>query len=1172
MTDVKQSGLVTPGHLAEWATTGVAADSGTSVTEILEEATSPRTQRSVTTTPIVVEDTDEILNCNIPLAATCLLPLASSRNGSALTFQDLGQAGAHNIVVTASGGDLIDGLASVTLNVNYQDVTLVPFADGVNVGWTIDPFSNGGSSGGITVGAPVVGGTPGLFFYDNSGVVGVASAGGGGATAGAFATIASLVLASIPTPPAFAVVTDSVRGGNFVWSSANLSTQVMNDPGQGIYVAPFADTTGASGAWVRQFAGPVDWAWWNAIPDGVVIDPFGLGYDALTAQSWAATGGGQITYTTQNAHSVVVGASFQITGSSPSGYNGYFVAIAGTTGSTLVVTHAANPGSSSTLGTLCGPVITSGTDNGVALCNWNIWARNQGTVSVLPSAGTYCFNGGTGITFQGTPFFACYALIGITNMTLNGAGAVSLQNLYSEVASGGNSAFATPFPLMKFQVIKGYPIQQTVPGSQTFTFVNSGDAANFSIGQTMLLGSIDAQFNGYPPNMGQFEYVTILGISGGLVRIVEQIKYEHRTDFPDFSLSGASFACGAARAWSMVNSASANSDFNAWDGKFVITGMQVNRPPGQSVSNPYATLNKRDIVTENWVGVGLSESNGKSFYHTNDTYWTAGEIDKLVDQAVYNNPHGPDVGLGSQSANPTRMVVTGGIIGSMVGFGRQSTVRGTRITAVQPGAQFSMSSNAVFEECDIYQTAEGSLGFVTDGAVVNTIDGTNAYWAAAGTFVGTISGSTLTLTSVSTGSCLDIVGCNITASNTTLVPEWTIVTSLLTGLLGQAGSTYSLSTTGGTASGTTITIGNTGVLKLNYAGLAFTSTSWGLMPGTWLNVQASTPSGNLFSNDLGTGLLLANFLDNANSQTLTISASGSSYVSATGVITLTVSGSIIAGPGEPVSIYNITGTGTNLAMLDGTWIAQAGTTGTTVVLAGPSGQGTITITGGSTLSGYVGTMRTTLPFSAQPSWATNKIYTIKNNSVRFMECTGCDVVRECSDADNADQRYFEYRRIPFGGINGTSMSFNVFPGGQLMKVVVNVVNPSAISTARLTLNFPSYQTPSMTVDTGGIGLTINLGIAGIRTIDQNVWTGDQTSDALTVGGSAASLLPAGRNLGGTLSMQFFTNNQSDGQSASGEVIVFASYGSTRKNITRAYDASGVLTPAHQPIPTQGILP
>ena len=144
-------------------------------------------------------------------------------------------------------------------------------------------------------------------------------------------------------------------------------------------------------------------------------------------------------------------------------------------------------------------------------------------------------------------------------------------------------------------------------------------------------------------------------------------------------------------------------------------------------------------------------------------------------------------------------------------------------------------------------------------------------------------------------------------------------------------------------------------------------------------------------------------MDNANLQNLTISSG--TYNSGTGIITLTVSSNIIAGPGEPVSI-NPTGTGANLATLLGTWIAQAGTTGTTVVLQGPIGEGAITITGGVTFSGAVATIRTTLPFSSQPSWATNKIYMLKNNNVKFEDCTGCDIVRQCSDANDSGQRYF----------------------------------------------------------------------------------------------------------------------------------------------------------------------
>jgi hypothetical protein len=65
----------------------------------------------------------------------------------------------------------------------------------------------------------------------------------------------------------------------------------------------------------------------------------------ITAASWAATGGGQITLTTNVAHGMAVGANFAVAGVTPSGYNGNYVSITGTTGSTIVAAQVVNPGS-----------------------------------------------------------------------------------------------------------------------------------------------------------------------------------------------------------------------------------------------------------------------------------------------------------------------------------------------------------------------------------------------------------------------------------------------------------------------------------------------------------------------------------------------------------------------------------------------------------------------------------------------------------------------------------------------------------------------------------------------------------------------------------------------------------------------------------------------------------
>ena len=101
---------------------------------------SARTQRLVTTSPITVGGTDQIINVNISAGSpTCTLPLASSRAGVVLTFKDVGgNFGAHSLTITPVGGDTIDGLASLVLSTNRMTINLVPANDGTTTGWFIE--------------------------------------------------------------------------------------------------------------------------------------------------------------------------------------------------------------------------------------------------------------------------------------------------------------------------------------------------------------------------------------------------------------------------------------------------------------------------------------------------------------------------------------------------------------------------------------------------------------------------------------------------------------------------------------------------------------------------------------------------------------------------------------------------------------------------------------------------------------------------------------------------------------------------------------------------------------------------------------------------------------------------------------------------------------------------
>ena len=88
------------------------------------------------------------------------------------------------------------------------------------------------------------------------------------------------------------------REGKFVFSNANLSTEVSADTAQGIYVAPAWDPTGASGAWVRKPDGPWNVRWFGAVGDFLTDDlpAFNAALSLLRAIDFSGSqpGGGRL--------------------------------------------------------------------------------------------------------------------------------------------------------------------------------------------------------------------------------------------------------------------------------------------------------------------------------------------------------------------------------------------------------------------------------------------------------------------------------------------------------------------------------------------------------------------------------------------------------------------------------------------------------------------------------------------------------------------------------------------------------------------------------------------------------------------------------------------------------------------------------------------------------------
>lgn len=94
----------------------------------------------------------------------------------------------------------------------------------------------------------------------------------------------------------------------------------------------------------------------------------------------------------------------------------------------------------------------------------------------------------------------------------------------------------------------------------------------------------------------------------------------------------------------------------------------------------------------------------------------------------------------------------------------------------------------------------------------------------------------------------------------------------------------------------------------------------------------------------------------------TLTISSGTYNTTTGQIALTMAATPTYGPPDSMTLASLTGTGTNLATLNGTWTILS-VVGSVVTLQGPTGEGSITITGGSATIG--GSASQALPVKIQ---------------------------------------------------------------------------------------------------------------------------------------------------------------------------------------------------------------
>jgi hypothetical protein len=452
----------------------------------------------------------------------------------------------------------------------------------------------------------------------------------------AFATIASLAATAIPAAAAYAVVTDPLRGGIFAWSALNLSAFVTADIGQAIYVAPASAPTGVSGAWVRQYTGPVNFSWFGGVGDANVT---------LGPPNHTIFGDYRSSYTT-----IINSAGTD----NSAAFNNF-------------LPWARNE------------------------------AANGRAVAVECAPGSYCFDLAN-FTFPG--FYGINQLDFNANgavFTNTNSGDTYLSNPWlfqcSPFVTGPSWAGDGVIPAGGSQPI-AFLINTTAVGDLSVTLQTAARTSYFYIGEWVFIGSYDIQMSGYPPNMyyGDYAQITSINKSTGVIGLTTPLKYAHRSDFNDYFATGLPYNCGAARIWKLDTTGYGYAIPVPWDIEHTYRNIQVNMTPNFTAPGFYTVFSGRKLITSKWKGAGFSQTIMMEGVHENDHFWTLPETDKNIGSILYKSCQF-DFTDGAQSSSVERITYEDCDIGG-ISIGAKETVLIN--TTVKPNIQstnFNLSAS-----------------------------------------------------------------------------------------------------------------------------------------------------------------------------------------------------------------------------------------------------------------------------------------------------------------------------------------------------------------------------------------------------------------------------------------------------------------------------------------------
>ena len=357
------------------------------------------------------------------------------------------------------------------------------------------------------------------------------------------------------------------------------------------------------------------------------------------------------------------------------------------------------------------------TDNAAALKAFNAAARaesaaGRGVVLNVPP-GVYNFNHAGCLGF----------LLGISSLTIYGHGA-AFQNTYDPTLASPNFGFEQAWGYAAYPdrlANPGDEIYSAIVGSSTFTLKVAAESSAYAVGDWVMIGSLDIQYYGYPPNLHYFEFVKVSEVDGssGVVRIEQKIRWPHQDDFPDNG------KWGKARVWNMLS----REGGITWDVDHKYVGLEIRSAP--KVHPFYITAIGRQITYENCTLPGLSQSCAHRVVMRGGALTGPNEPDKLVDQCVYD---GVDIktGLNFQSSSINSASLRDCHLDSILLIGQVKSLHAVNcdIQWLAEGGTYGLNLAATLENClvrrmdsPIQNHGPEKLMTKVDGKTVSFADG-----------------------------------------------------------------------------------------------------------------------------------------------------------------------------------------------------------------------------------------------------------------------------------------------------------------------------------------------------------------------------------------------------------------------------------------------------------------